>query len=108
MRTLPTIDISRLKHLLVIEKHHTVKLDSAVQNAREEWQQALKEMNYIDGELSEYTIFKINAAERRYIALLNQARKEGITAWPDAEFPPVRDICEDICTNTEIKNAPAL
>lgn len=107
LKTLPIIEMSRLKELLVVEKPATMKLDLAVQHACEEWQQALKEMDHIDGDLAEYAIFKINAAERRYIALLNQAKREGIRAWPDTEFPPVQEICEGICS-TEMKNAPAL
>ena len=90
--------MSRIKEILV-EKTSTLQLDTAVQNAREEWRQAIKEMDYIDGDLAEYAIFKINAAERRYIALL--------TAWPDTAFSSVQEICEEICS-TEIKNATAL
>lgn len=106
LKTIPITEMSRIKEILV-EKTSTLQLDTAVQNAREEWRQAIKEMDYIDGDLAEYAIFKINAAERRYIALLNQARKEGITAWPDTAFSSVQEICEEICS-TEIKNATAL
>ena len=49
-----------------------------------------KEMNYMDSDLSEYIIYKINAAERRYMALLEMARKEGVTAWP-----PIPEYCPD-------------
>lgn len=106
LKTIPITEMSRIREIMV-EKTSTLQLDAAVQNARDEWRQALKELDYIDGDLAEYAIFKINAAERRYIALLNQARKEGITAWPDTEFSPVQEICEGICS-TEIKNATAL
>lgn len=106
LKTIPTIEMSRLKEI-IMEKPPALQLSTAVQNAREEWRQALKELDYIDGDLAEYAIFKINAAERRYIALLNQARREGITAWPDTEFTFVQEICEGICS-TETKNAPAL
>lgn len=106
LKSIPTIEIPKIKDILV-EKTSTLQLDAAVQNARDEWRQALKEMDYIDGDLAEYVIFKINAAERRYIALLDQARKEGITAWPDMEFPPVQEIHEGICS-TEVKSIHAL
>ncbi|MDD4239121.1 MAG: DUF2508 family protein [Desulfotomaculaceae bacterium] len=106
LKTIPIFELSRIREIMVVEKTSTLKLDIAVQNARKEWRQALKEMDYIDGDLAEYAIFKINAAERRYIALLNQARKEGITAWPDMEFSLAEEIHEELCT-TEVKNAPA-
>ncbi|MDF9406994.1 YaaL family protein [Pelotomaculum isophthalicicum JI] len=57
-------------------------LMSVIESARRDWQQALKEMNHIDGELSDYVIFKINSAERHYMMLLKQAKQEGVTAWP--------------------------
>jgi len=107
LKTLPGIEISRLKELILVEKAPATGLEVAIENAREEWRQALKEMDYIDGELAEYTIYKINAAERRYIALLNQARKEGIKAWPDTGFSSVQEINEELCS-TGVKNAPVL
>lgn len=97
LKTIPTIELPRIKEMLV-EKTATLQLDEAVRNAREEWRQAIREMDYIDGDLAEYVIFKINAAERRYIALLDQARREGITAWSDAEFPLVQEMHEGLCS----------
>jgi hypothetical protein len=105
LKTIPMLEIPRIK--VLAEKTSTLQLDVAVQNAGQEWRQALKEMDYIDGDLAEYVIFKINAAERRYIALLEQARREGLTAWPDTDFSPVQEMHEGIYS-TEVKNAPAL
>jgi uncharacterized protein YhaN len=107
LKTLPIMEIPFIRELAV-EKTSTLQLDLAVQNACEEWQQALKEMDYIDGDLAEYVIYKINAAERRYIALLDQARRTGITAWPDMDFPPVQEMHEEGLCSTGVKNAPAL
>ncbi|MDD2552954.1 MAG: DUF2508 family protein [Desulfotomaculaceae bacterium] len=71
----------------------TPDLVKEVESARREWQLALKEINFIDSDLDGYIIFKINSTERRYMALLEQARKEGMHAWPElAEF----DIADDI------------
>lgn len=72
--------LCKIKDLL--DQNTVFSLPIAVENARQEWQLSLKEMNYTDSDLSEYVIYKINAAERRYIALLELARKEGVTAWP--------------------------
>jgi len=105
LKTIPILELPRIK--VLTEKTSTLQLDVAVQNAGQEWRQALKEMDYIDGDLAEYVIFKVNAAERRYIALLEQARREGITAWPDTDFSSVQEMCEGIYS-TEVKNAPAL
>lgn len=80
LKAIIVTELCRIKDLL--DKTAEFSLLNAVEWARQEWQQALKEMNYTDGDLSEYVIYKINAAERRYIALLVQARKEGVTAWP--------------------------
>jgi len=80
LKTLTLGEISRIKEVLEGPSPHS--LVTAVEYARRDWQQALKEMDHIDRDLDEYVIFKINAAERRYIALLEQARKEGVKAWP--------------------------
>ncbi|OPY58079.1 MAG: hypothetical protein A4E55_01162 [Pelotomaculum sp. PtaU1.Bin035] len=62
----------------------TPTLMTAIESARRDWQQALKEMDHADGELSDYIIFKINSAERHYMLLLKQAKQEGVTAWSAA------------------------
>lgn len=64
-----------------VDKPNEPTLMSAIESAQQDWQQALEEMNHIDGELSDYIIFKINSAERYYMTLLQQAKQEGITAW---------------------------
>lgn len=64
------------------DKTNAATLLAAVENARRDWQQAWQEMNYVDSELSDYIIFKINSTERYYMMLLRQAKQEGITAWP--------------------------
>lgn len=49
--------------------------------ARQAWHQARREMDFINGDMTDHVIFKINATERRYMALLQQARNEGVKAW---------------------------
>lgn len=80
LKTRTLSEMTRIKEYL--EGPQVSPLVSAIEGARRDWQMALREMDQIDLELSEYVIYKINAAERRYIALLKQAREEGITAWP--------------------------
>ncbi|AEG16798.1 YaaL family protein [Desulfofundulus sp. TPOSR] len=61
-----------------------------IDEARREWQEALREFHLVDNEMVDYVIFKINTAERRFIALLIQARRRGVTAWPPDLPGPVR------------------
>jgi len=65
-----------------VDGPHAPNLLSATESARQEWIQALRELDHIDSDLSDYVIFKINAAERHYMTLLKQARQEGVMAWP--------------------------
>ncbi|MFX4262590.1 DUF2508 family protein [Pelotomaculum propionicicum] len=81
IKSLTLSEISRLREM--VEGPPTPDLVKAVECARRDWQLALKEADYIDSDLDEYVIFKINSAERRYMALLEQARKEGTCAWPE-------------------------
>ena len=76
--TLP--EIFRIKEMT--DDSATPDLLKAVECARRDWQQALKEINYADSDLDGYVIFRINSTERRYMALLEQAKKEGASAWP--------------------------
>ncbi len=90
LKTLYLGEIARIKEAL--EGPAPPFLVTAVEHARRDWQEALKEMDHIDRDLDEYVIFKINAAERRYVALLEEARREGVRAWPAlAEYS-----CEDV------------
>ncbi|MCS5696489.1 DUF2508 family protein [Desulfofundulus thermocisternus] len=71
-------------------KRRTPTLVDIIDQARREWQEALKEFHLVDNEMVDYAIFKINTAERRFMALLNQARRSGVTAWPPDLPGPVR------------------
>lgn len=79
-------EITKIKKMFPGPAGPGLPLLDAVNKARQEWQLALKELNQIDSNLTEYAIFKVNATERRYITLLEQAKKEGITAWPPLEI----------------------
>jgi len=54
----------------------------AVEEAKRAWKQALHDLHFIDQSFIDYTVYNINAAERRYVALLKQAQREEVTAWP--------------------------
>lgn len=53
-----------------------------IEEARRELKEAWQEFNLAGSELIDYAIFRINAAERRLTGLLQQARRQGLTAWP--------------------------
>ncbi len=92
-------EINKIKKMLYGPPGPTL-LD-AVNNARQEWQFALRELNQVESNLAEYVIFKVNAAERRYITLLEQAKKEGVTAWPSLEiFTPKKEVVNYVIDRT--------
>ncbi|OAT80209.1 hypothetical protein [Desulfotomaculum copahuensis] len=72
-------------------------LAGMVDEARLAWREALNEYNFADQEMVDYLVFKINAAERRFIALLHQARRQGVTAWPPNLPGPVTGV-HDACS----------
>jgi hypothetical protein len=40
-----------------------------------------RQLDFCDPEFTDATVFNIDAAECRIVAVLKQARKEGVTAW---------------------------
>lgn len=60
---------------------HATELALAVDSARRDWQQALQEFNYAERDLVDTAILKMNTAEKHYMTLLSQAKKEGAIAW---------------------------
>ncbi len=54
----------------------------AVNTARRDWKQAQYDFNFVsDKNLIDYTVHKIKACERQYMATLEQAKQQNITAW---------------------------
>ncbi|OPY60437.1 MAG: hypothetical protein A4E56_02696 [Pelotomaculum sp. PtaU1.Bin065] len=75
-----------------VGEYHAPELALAVDRARRDWQQALREFRYIESDLVDYAILKISTAEKYYMTLLNQAKKEGVVAWsikPNVTTPPL-------------------
>lgn len=67
--------------LTPLKKEHPGLLE-AVNSARRNWQQAQYDFNFVsDKNLIDYTVLKIKADERRYMAILEQAKQEHITSW---------------------------
>ncbi|MEW6276408.1 MAG: DUF2508 family protein [Bacillota bacterium] len=73
----------------VYHRSKQASLLDMVDESRLSWQNALQEFNLGDQEVADYLIYKINAAEKRYMVLLKQARAQGITAWPGEQLKPV-------------------
>ena len=62
----------------------TDQLLEQVEAARQEWHLALQQINQITStDMLDHIIFKIDSAERKFIALLKQAKEEGVLAWPE-------------------------
>lgn len=72
-------------------------LAGMVDEARLAWREALNEYNFADREMVDYLVFKINAAERRFIVLMHQARRQGVTAWPP-DLPGPVTVVRDTCS----------
>ncbi len=64
-----------------------VPLLEAVNRARREWQDSWRELSTAEGCFIDYVIYKMNAAERHYVSLLLQAKKEGLAAWEELSCP---------------------
>ncbi|MFZ5647853.1 MAG: DUF2508 family protein [Bacillota bacterium] len=74
-----------LKILSRISPHYPARPDllANIQNSLAEWKTCNNQYNFTGPEMIDYMIYRLNAAERHYMALLAQARREGLKAWPD-------------------------
>jgi len=80
-----------------VSPHHPAQPDllTAIQNSLTEWNLSKKQFNFIDPELIDYMVYRLNAAERHYAALLAQAKNQGLKAWPDQLRGEIREVrCE--------------
>ncbi|WP_347490160.1 DUF2508 family protein [Desulfoscipio sp. XC116] len=54
----------------------------AINSASRNWKQAQRDFDFIsDKNLIDCTAHRIKAGERQYIALLQQAKQQGLTSW---------------------------
>ncbi len=63
-----------------------------VEECRQSWHNAKKEFDMCDQEMVDYMVFRLNAMERQYMALLAKARREGLKAWPDELTSPTTQL----------------
>lgn len=66
----------------ITKKQPELKLIEMIEQAKREWQIALNQLDFCDQDMLDSIVHEIQAKERRYMALLQQARKENIIAWP--------------------------
>lgn len=64
------------------QKQTTPPILNEIHEAREMWQLAKINLNWANNNYIDYAIHKLNASEHRFIALLKEAKKDGLTAWP--------------------------
>ena len=69
--------------LIYPRQQKTDPLLEEAEAARREWQIALQQINQITSTtMLDHIIYKINSTERKLVALLKQAKEEGVSAWP--------------------------
>lgn len=75
--------IRYIKNIMLLQQQETVMplLNEEITKAYKEWVDAKKVFEEINDELVDYAVFRLNAAERRYMYLLNEAKKSGMNAW---------------------------
>ncbi|AQS60104.1 DUF2508 family protein [Desulforamulus ferrireducens] len=78
----------RLKKLIIKDNssHKPSTLEEQIEQAKRAWQLAQEQMQWADKDLLEAAILNTTACERRYIALLQQAKIQGCQAWDDSRL----------------------
>ncbi len=66
-------------------------LAEAVQESLREWKLATAQFNFVEPGLIDYMVYRLNASERHYMALLSLAKTNGVKAWPDNLAEPVKN-----------------
>ncbi len=62
-------------------ENHDAELIELIDKAHREWQIAINNFNYcVDPDLIDYSIYNIEAAEKKYMCLIKLAQKEKMTA----------------------------
>lgn len=65
------------------DNHPLDKLELEVDQAWQDWQQALQDFNYADSDLVDIAVIKVHVMEKNYIKRLSEAKEEGTVAWPE-------------------------
>lgn len=64
------------------EENQEAQLIDLINKAHKEWQIAVNNFNHCsDDDMIDYSIYSMEAAEKRYVTLLKMARKEKLTAY---------------------------
>jgi len=68
-----------------ISPHYSKEPDliKNIEESVQEWKLCRELFSSIDPEMLDYIVFRLNAAERRYMTLLAASRQCGLKAWPD-------------------------
>lgn len=64
-------------------------LISSINKSLYEWKNAQDQFNHASPGLIDYMVYRLNATERHYIALLSIAKEKGVKAWPDTLTEPI-------------------
>lgn len=66
----------------------TADLLSDVHRARQAWRDALQMLDFVAPEFLDCAVYHLSATERRFVALLQEARRNGVTAWKEEQLRP--------------------
>lgn len=67
-------------------------LAEAVRESLTEWKLAMAQFNFVETGLIDYMVYRLNATERHYMALLYLAKINGVKAWPENLVEPVKTL----------------
>lgn len=70
-----------VKLKIFTKKQPERELVALVERAKNEWKLAQRQLDFCDGDMLDSIIHDIQAKERRFVALLIQARQENVVAW---------------------------
>lgn len=81
----------KIKHVVLLDRspRKELSLEDSIEQAKQEWLVALQQMEYADKDLLESSILLTTACEKRYIALIQEAKQQQFTAWDKSKLTPV-------------------
>ena len=81
----------KLRKAIFIDKAPSQEktLETSIEEAKQAWLTALQQMEYADQDLVESAILLATACEKRYIALLQEAKEQHFTVWDQNKLAPL-------------------
>lgn len=82
---------TKIKDVVLLDRSPSkqISLEASIEHAKQEWLTALQQMEYADKDLLEAAILLTTACEKRYTALIKEAKKQQLTVWDKSKLTPV-------------------